>query len=427
MLFKDITVIDENYEAQEHFHILVEGNKIAYVGKEMPADYTGEVYDGKNKVAMPGFFNIHSHIPMPLLRGYGEGLPLQNWLFDRMFPFEAKLTPEDCYWGALLGQIEMIKSGVTSFTDMYMMMDGIVRAVDESGMKANLSHGSSNANGGFYDCNGYKGAEFLLDYEKTRADDRIIADVSIHAEYTSCEQMVREAAEYCKEKGKRMHVHLSETAKEHNECKANRGVTPTRFFADCGVFDNPTTAAHCVWLEGEDFDILKEYGVTPAHCPSSNMKLGSGVANLKKMLEMGINIGIGTDGAASNNNLNMLEEVNLAALIQKGVNHDPLFLSQKELLKMSTLNGARSQGRMDCGAIKVGNRADIVVWDLDKPHMQPVFDVVANILYAGHADDVCLNMIDGKVVYKDGILNTIDEEKVIAQCKSIKERILGEL
>ena len=431
MLFKDITIIDENYAAQEHMNICTDGNTITYIGKELPENYTGEVYDGKNKVAAPGFFNVHCHVPMSLIRGYGEGLPLDRWLFEKMFPFEALLTPEDMYWGALLGISEMISSGAVSFTDMYMEMEAITKAVEQSGMKANLSHGcSSGFEEGikFKDVNGWKGIHYLMDYVKTSGHDRIAGDASIHAEYTSNAGFVREIAEFAKEKNLRMHLHLSETKKEHEECKQRRnGMTTAQWFESLGVFEVPTTAAHCVWIEGEDFDILARNGVTAVHCPSSNLKLGSGIAPVRKMLESGVRVAIGTDGAASNNNLNCLEEVNLASMLQKGAAMDPLFMGTAQTMELACKNGALSQGRANCGSIKVGNRADIVVYDLDKAHMQPVYDVLANVLYSAQSDDILLSMIDGKVVYKNKEFTNIDIEKVKYNAERIAKEKLSTL
>lgn len=430
MLFKNITVVDDAYEAKESMYLETKDEKIVYLGEQPPKDYKGEVYDGKNKVAMPGFFNVHCHIPMTLIRGYGEGLPLDRWLHERMFPFEALLTTDDMYWGAMLGAMELIRTGGVSITDMYMEMPGIVRAVEESGLKANLSHGCSafDDQTTFRDVNGYKGLQYLRDYQKSASHDRIRGDASLHAEYTSTESFVREIAAFCKDAGLRMHTHISETRKEHEECKGRRGgLTPTQFFNRCGVFDSPTTAAHCVFIEGEDFDILAEKGVTAVHCPSSNLKLGSGIAPVRAMLDKGIRVGIGTDGAASNNNLNVLEEVNLASLLQKGACNDPLFMGPKQLLEMACRNGARSQGREDCGSIKVGNRADIVVYDLNKPHLQPVFDVMSNLIYSAQGEDVCLSMIDGRVVYQDGEFPGIDKERVYHEVNRIKAEKLAQL
>ena len=423
LLFKDIAVVGEDYAVREGMNLLVEEGRIAHIGPATPHGFSGEIYNGRGKVAMPGFFNTHSHVPMTLLRGYGEGLPLHEWLFDRMIPFEALLSDEDCYWGSLLGIAEMLSSGIVSFTDMYMHTPGIVRAVMESGIKANLSHGYSthHADVRFSDSPAYAGTLFLMEAAKEYPGGRLIADASVHAEYTFGEgEIATEIADFCEKSGLRMQVHVSETKQEHEACRGRRGMTPIQFFDKHGLFRVPTTAAHCVWMDEADFDILASRGVTVAHCPSSNMKLGSGVAPIAKMLERGVKVSIGTDGAASNNNLNGLEEVNLAAMVQKGTTGNPLFLGPSQLLELACRNGALSQGRADCGAIAVGNRADIVVYDLESAHLQPVFDVLSNLLFAGQASDIALTMVDGRVLYKDGEYTTIDIKRVIAEAKRIR-------
>lgn len=422
MLFKNICFIDENYQAKPNMNIIVKDSIISYIGKDIPSDYNGEIYDGNGKIAAPSFFNIHCHSPMGLLRGYGEGLPLQNWLFDKMFPFEALLTGEDVYWGSLLGIAEMIKSGACSFTDMYFFMTDIAKAVNESSFKANLSHGTScagQADSKFADTNGYKGTLELTKYVSSLSHDRIITDMALHAEYTCGDNLCREVADFAKEHNMRMHIHLSETKKEHEEAKVRRGMTPAEWFESLGVLDVPTTAAHCVWVEDSDMEILARHGVTVAHCSSSNLKLGSGIAPVKKMLEHGISVGIGTDGAASNNNLNVLEEVNLAALVQKGANQDPMFLSTSDIFKLACFNGAKSQGRKSCGAIKVGNRADITVYDTHSANLMPVIDPASNILYSAQDSNIVLNMVDGKILYKNGAFTTIDIEKVLYHAEKI--------
>ena len=430
MLFEKITLIDGNYEEKRDMYLETEGNRIVYIGTERPEGYTGETYDGRNKAALPGFYNIHCHIPDTLLRGYGEGLPLHRWLTEKMFPFEAKLTEEDVYWSSMLGACELIRSGAASFNDMFYKLEWIERAVRDSGLKANLSFGVSALPGlgSYREYAAYAETEALRRRLAEAGDDRVRADVGLHAEYTSHEGLMRDVADYAREAGLRVHLHLSETRKEHEECKTrHNGLTPAALFERVGLFDVPVIAAHCVWIEGEDFDILRDKGVTVAHNPSSNMKLGSGFAPVKKMLEAGIRVGIGTDGAASNNNLNLLEEVTLASMIGKGITGDPTFLGPRQLLELSCRNGALAQGRTDCGALEVGSRADIVVYDLDRPHLQPVYEALPNLFYAADASDICLNMIDGEVVYRDGVLTRIDEEKVKAEARSRSARILSEL
>lgn len=429
MLFKDITLIDEHYKALPHANILVEDGRIAAITAEPPADYTGEVYDGQNKIAAPGFYNVHCHVPMSLVRGYGEGLPLHRWLTERMFPYEALLSEEDVYWGALLGISEMLASGAASFTDMYFHMAHVARAVTESGIKANLCHGASAAGGedcAYKETPGYDATLALMEASR-HTGGRILADAGLHAEYTSGPRLCREVADFAREHNLRVHLHLSETQKEHEEAKVRRGMTAAKWFAENGLFDMPVNAAHCVWVEPEDIALIAERGVTAVHCPSSNLKLGSGIAPLKEMRAAGVRVGVGTDGAASNNNLNVLEEVNLAALVQKGVRMDPLFLSMEDIFGMACQNGALAQGRADCGAIKVGNKADIVVYDTDAPHMLPVIDAASNVLYSAQQGDIVLNMVDGKVVYKNGQYPFIDMEKVKYHARRIAGEKLAQL
>lgn len=436
-LFKNITLIDEGYEAREGMDIVVDDDRIASIAPAAdrqasggPGGFDGEVYDGRGKVAMPGFFNIHCHVPMTLIRGYGEGLPLHEWLFGRMIPFEELLDDEDCYWGSLLGIAEMLASGTVSFSDMYMHTPGIARAVLESGIKANLSHGYSSRSKGehFSDSKAFAGTKFLIGAARGDGSGRLKADAAVHAEYTLGEErLVAEIADFCEAEALRVQVHLSETRRDHEECVDRRGATPARFFDSFGLFRAPTTAAHCVWLEDGDFEILAERGVTVAHCPSSNMKLGSGIAPVAKMLEKGIRVGIGTDGAASNNNLNALEEANLAAMIQKGATGDPLILGPRQLLELACRNGAIAQGREDCGAIAVGDRADIVVYDLESAHLQPVYDVLSNLLFSARASDIVLTMVDGRVLYKDGEYTTIDIGRVISEANRIRVEKLARL
>jgi len=258
-------------------------------------------------------------------------------------------------------------------------------------------------------------ADSLAFFDKCNgmADGRIIADFGIHAEYTSHADVVRKYGEACKERGAIMHLHLSETRKEQDECKArNNGKTPAQWFNDLGVFDNPTIAAHCVTLEPGDIEILREKNVTAVHNPSSNMKLGSGFMPISYMRTRNLRLTLGTDGAASNNNLNLFEEMHLASIIHKGYTQDPTLLSPQEILSMVTIHGARAQGRNNCGALKVGSRADVVAIDLDKPHLMPIHDIPALLVYTTQGSDVAMTMVDGKILFDRGEYPTIDTERV---------------
>lgn len=425
MLFRNITLIDSDYQVRTGLNVLVRGKKIAYMGEDLPPVSGEDVYEGSGCLLLPGFFNMHCHVPMTLLRGYGEGLPLKRWLTEKMFPFEATLTADEIYWGAMLGIAELIAGGTVSFTDMYLNTDRIFDAVKESGIKANLSSSaldSVSSNRRYRELPAWEHTGYLMERVKDEDHDRIKAEVAIHAEYTVTERIVSEASAFAAENGMSIHLHLSETRAEQEECLRRHGVTPAVWFDHLGTFDVPVTAAHCVWLEEGDMRLLAARGVTAVNCPSSNLKLGSGIAPVEQLRSMGVRVAIGTDGAASNNNLDMLEEMNLASLLQKGVCGDPTAADGQTVLRMACSNGAVAQGRTDCGSIQVGNRADLVVVDLKRPHLQPVHDIVANLLYSARSTDIVMTMVDGRVLYKDGEFLTIDIEKVMAEVKAIKER-----
>ena len=425
MLFRDITLLDCNYEARSHQNVLVRGEKIVYAGPEMPSAEGELIYDGRGRLLVPGFFNMHCHVPMTLLRGYGEGLPLRRWLTEKMFPFEATLTPEEIYWGALLGIAEMVAGGTVSFTDMYLDTDRIFDAVEESGIKANLSSSAmdpARSKSHYRELPAFAHTKYLMDRVRAAAHDRIHAEVAIHAEYTTTERIVSEAAAFAAENKMSVHLHLSETEAEHAECRKRHGLTPAAWFDQMGAFEVPVTAAHCVWLEEADMALLADRGVTAVNCPSSNLKLGSGIAEVERMRRLGIRVAVGTDGAASNNNLDMLEEINLASLLQKGYYRDPVAADGRAMLQIACATGAAAQRRPDCGSIRAGNRADLTVVDLWRPHLQPVHDPTANLLYSARSSDIVMTMVDGRILYKDGDFLTIDVEKVMAKVKEIVEK-----
>lgn len=431
MLFSDITLIDENFRQADHRWVGVKDGVIAYVGTQAPEnpESFGEVYDGTDRLLMPGMYNAHSHAPMTLLRGYAESLPLQTWLFDRIFPFEAKMTPEDCYWATKLACAEMLRYGTVSFSDMYYHARDCARAVREAGMKCNLSDTLIAPEDKPYQ--DYPLAEanrgYLLDVHGSE-NGRILIDFNVHAEYTTTPLAVKSLAEAAKEAGVRIQVHVSETKSEHEECKSRHdGMTPVRYFDSLGLFDCPTTAAHCVWIEGEDFDILAEKGVTVACNPVSNMKLGSGFAPVPAMLEAGINVALGTDGCASNNNLDMFQDLFAMSLAYKGAACDPCAVTPEQALFAATRAGALSQGRADCGLVKEGMRADLIVLDTSGPSWSPMSNAVSHAVFAGHGFDTVLTMVDGEVLYRDGTWPSMDVEETKAHVSESFERITGEL
>lgn len=428
MLFKNITIVDDQFEIRENMYVGVIDDKITYIGTEAPAGDFGREYDGKGKLLMSGFVNTHAHSAMSLLRGYGENLSLQDWLNKRIFPFEDKLTGEAAYWGTMLAMAESVRYGIVSTTDMYYFAEDMLRAIEESGTKNNYSRSiTCFSDAGLWELESAKEMKDIYERFHNTADGRIKIDMSIHAEYTSTPKIVKEMAEYTKSIGANMHVHLSETQSEHEGCKEKHGLTPAQYFNSLGLFDTPTTAAHCVWLEPEDYPILKEKGVTVACNPVSNMKLASGVCNVPELLRQGINVGLGTDSVASNNSLNFMEEMKFFAVASKGKFYDPTAVTPVDTLRAATVSGAKSQGRNDCGLLKEGYKADLVVIDITGPHMYPVHDLINNLVYSASGSDVVMTVVDGKVLYENGEYKTIDIERTLFEADRVTKNILKQL
>ena len=428
MLFKNISIITPNLEIQDNMFVGIEGDKIDYVGTEKPQKNYGEEYDGNKKLLSAGFVNLHTHSPMTLLRGYAENLPLDRWLNDRVFPFEDRLNCDRAYYGTMLSIAEMLACGTTSFTDMYFFGDGVMKAVIESGAKTNFGRSIvSFVDEDITKNDRFQEGVYLTEKYHNTQNDRIKIDMSLHAEYTNRLSIIEQFGEYTKGRGQINHIHLSETKSEHEACKEKYGKTPARLFADAGVLDSPSILAHCVWVEDEDLDIFAEKGATVAHCPASNLKLGSGICNTYKMLQKGVNIGVGTDSAASNNGLDIMREMYLAAILPKGIQNRADIITPQEIYKMATVNGYKAQGRNDCGLIKEGYKADLIVLDLDKPNMYPDFDVLNNLVYSANKSDVVLTMVDGKVLYKNGEFTTIDVEKMGAEVSRLVREVEKEV
>ena len=416
---------DDGFSEIKDGYLGVNGKRIDYIGKEKPKGSYDVIKDYTNKLLMPGLINTHCHAAMTMLRGLGSDLPLQEWLFEKMMPVEDRFTAESIRAASELALLEMISTGTTSFCDMYFINEATVLPCLESGIKANICRPMQS----FDPADVYETmvrkleADTLFSEYNGAGEGRILIDDSIHAEYTCSEAVVRAHAQTAKTRGTRMHIHLSETKREHEECISKYSKTPAQWFADLGIFDVPAYAAHCVWVSDEDIALMAEKGVSVMHNPSSNMKLGSGFAPIVKMQQAGINIALGTDGAASNNNLNMFEELHLASIIHKGYMQDSTVTKCTDTLRMATLNGAKLQGRPDTGALKAGNAADIIAIDLDKPHLFPNNDTVGLICYSAQGSDVCMTMVDGKILYENGEFLTMDREKVMFDARAAQKML----
>ena len=340
---------------------------------------------------------------MTLVRGLGSGLPLQRWLEEAIFPVEAKMMPEDVDAGNVWGIREMLAGGTTCVADMYDFPWVMAKALDEAGMKGRVCRvGLNFVPGRLEEC-----IEFTRKFNQRGSDQNIASplvasDFCVHSEYLTDEAFCRGIAEANRTLKRPLHVHVSETEKEHRECIERHGKTPIAYLAGTGILDCGGYAAHGVWCTDDDFRIMAEKGVSLVHNPTSNMKLGSGFARIARAMELGVNVALGTDGCASNDNLDMFEEMHLASLVHKGLAKDPTVLSAWDVIDMATVNGAKALGMRDTGEIAVGKKADLCVVDLDKPHLTPCLDIPNLIVNSMHASDVAMTVVNGRVVWEKG-------------------------
>ncbi|MDR2649161.1 MAG: amidohydrolase [Clostridiales bacterium] len=427
LLFKDITVIPmEGERVLRGACVGVDAGKICHVGGNDPKLSADRVIDGSDKLLLPGLYNCHTHTPMSLMRGYASDLKLQDWLFNYISPVEGRFAEGMAYTGALISVAEMLSNGVVSFSDMYFMLEGIAAAADEAGVKANLCNGMTAFSPEFdyFKDRSYMETAYILNNYHHRADGRIKADAGIHAEFTSFGRAWRQVVELAEEHGLIMHIHLSETLLEHENCKAKYGTTPAQTLNGYGVFDVRAIAAHCVWLEDSDIDIFREKSVTAVHNPVSNLKLSSGAAPIERLIKAGVNVALGTDGAASNNSLDPLADLKLASILQKCRAGDPTALPAYEALKLVTVNGAAAQGReKESGRIALGLDADLVMLDLHSPRQTAAIDPAASAVYSCTGRDVELTMCQGRILYEKGEYKTIDIEKAMFEAKRAVKKL----
>jgi len=428
ILIKNALLVTMDEKMPDYFHgdLLVVDDRLARIS-ENPAmiEPTGSetVIDGSKLLVMPGLINTHGHTAMTLFRSYADDLPLKEWLEEKIWPIEEYLSAEDVYWGTKLAICEMLKGGTTTFTDMYFFMDKVAEAAAESGIRAFLSRGMI----GFGDsaAKGLKESEEFIYSWHGAEGGRINVTLGPHALYT-CPPGYLEKVIALADKTKRsLQIHLSETKLEVEESYEKYGKSPIEQVAELGLFKSRVTAAHCVHVSEGDLDVLAENKVGVAHNPGSNLKLGSGVAPVARMLAKGIKVGIGTDGASSNNNLDMFEELRLASLLAKGIAMDPTLLNAKSTLRMATLMGAKALFLENCGCLKEGWKADLIGLYLDVPHLTPMHDPIAQVVYAASAADVALVLVDGKILLEKGELKTIDEAKIRMEAARCAARLVG--
>ncbi len=410
-------LMDGSDTVMDNAFVAIQGETIQSVGTTRPTGSFDQEIDCNGNVLLPGLVNAHTHVPMTLLRGYGGGCDLQTWLNQWIFPAEAKLDDRAVAAGAALGLAEMIASGTTTIADMYMHTPAIAKTVLEAGISANLSCG------GVYfgapedfspqSCHDCQNQRQLTEDWHGAGNGQILVDASIHGEYTSNHPLWQWMAEYAQAHKLGMHVHISETQREHEECKGRHGgATPIQVLDRYGVWENRALAAHCVWTDERDWELMARKGISCVHNPVSNLKLGSGVAWIPAMKKAGVNVALGTDGVSSNNNTDMFEEMKFAAVLHNGVTHDPLALLPLDVLRMATVDGARALGRKS-GVIAPGYQADLILVDFDRPHLSPCHSVVDHLAYSARGSDVVMNIARGKLIYKDGDFLTLDMEAIL--------------
>ncbi len=414
--------IDDKIDIIKNGTMIIEGNKIkkiydhnvdmAMLEKEKPY----QIIEAQGKVILPGFVNAHGHAAMTLLRSYADDLPLMEWLEKRIWPLEANLEEDDVYYGTLLSMIEMLKGGTTTFTDMYFFMNKVAEATVESGIRAVLSRGMVGI--------GEQSEKAIVESEDFfknwhgEGEGRVSVMLGPHAPYTCPPDYLKRVMELRDKLKVPIQIHLAETEWEVNYCSEEFGKTPIELMDSIGLFKGETLAAHCVHLTPGDIEILAENKVRVAHNPGSNLKLGSGIAPLPELLDAGVIVGLGTDGAASNNNLDMLEEIRLAALIHKGVNKNPLLVPAETALKMATVNGGKAVFNENIGLLKEGKLADLIIFDYQgKSHLTPGHNPISDIVYSAQSGDIDTVIVNGNIVVEKGNCKFLDEEKIIYEAK----------
>lgn len=417
-----VLTMDEDKMLMENVHLYIEGKHIKHVGDKLEAIEADKVIDAKGKLVIPGLINAHTHLAMSLFRNYGNDVGLETWLNDYIWPIEANLTPEDVYAGSLLSMAEMIETGTTSFVDMYYFMDEVARATEKSGMRGILTRGLTNPSQEILDGE----REFYKKWQGA-ADGRIEMMVGSHAVYTNDKHSLQKEIDLADELGVGIHTHLNESQTEVSDSLAANRMAPLEYVDTLGMLNSKTIAAHCVWLSDREKEIAIERRMSMVHNPSSNMKLASGFMQTQHLIDLGINVCIGTDGSSSNNTLDMFDEMRLASLIAKGSSLDPKSLSAKTVLKMATVNGAKAMGKeKELGKIKAGYLADLVLVDMDNLRHVPQNDIMAALVYSTNGLDVDTTIVNGQILYENKKHLTIDVAALKDEINARFNRLLEE-
>lgn len=402
--------------------LYIEEDRITGIG-DKPAGFSADkVIDGTDKLVIPGLINCHTHSYMSFMRNVADDLSFMDWLFGTIDPIEQQMTDKDTYWGANLAIIEMMKSGTTCFNDMQMNIHQTTRAVKESGMRAVICRGLVGS--GNDEAGQTRLRQAYEERDAAKDCDRLTFKLGPHAPYTCDDEFLKVVAAEAKKENMGIHVHLSESESEISQIQEKYGCTPIALAEKCGIFDVPAIAAHCVQVTDDDIAILKRKNVSVVTNPASNMKLGNGFAPIAKMLDAGVNVCLGTDGAASNNCLNMFHELSLLTLIHKGTGKTPQCVSAKEGFRIATINGAKALGlEKEIGSIEVGKKADLAILDLNTPSLTPRNNLIAGLSYSANGSEVDTVIINGRITIENRQLLTMDEKLVYRKIQDIIVRM----
>lgn len=423
---------NNNKDHVEYFKgsVLIENDKIAEISKKSSSTISSKnvdkIIDAREKILMPGLINTHTHASMNLFRGLADDIPLHQWLEENIWPIESGLNGEYCYIGALLAAIEMIKSGTTTFNDMYFFMEDIAKAVNDSGIRASLSCGMIDFEDEDKRKNEFRENISLIKNCNNKADGRITTMFGPHSTFTASRDLLERVRREANKYDVGIHIHMNETKKEVEDVYESTGKRPFEYLDEIGFLKEDVIAAHGVWLSDSEIAIIKENNVKISHNPCSNMKLSSGIAPINTLLENNICVSIGTDGAASNNNLDMFEEMKFASLLQKVNTMNPEVLSSDLMIKMATLNGAKSLGlEKEIGSIEVGKKADLILIDMNKVNITPMSHVPSsNLVYSSNGSNVNTTICNGEILMENRKLTKIDESEILEKSKiAIKELI----
>ena len=407
--------------------IAISNCKILEIGKELEQKYDAkQIINATDKIVMPGFVNTHSHVAMSYFKGLADDLPLQEWLSKHIWPVEGKFLSEEFVEDAALhGCAEMIKNGITTFSDMYFFGDQTAKSATEIGIRAVLGEGILD-----YPVANYKNADEIFTYirkmhNKYKKHELIDFAVAPHAIYTCGKENLLKAKELAKELDILLHIHLSETKQEVEDCIKNTGMRPVEYLDSIGFFEGDVVAAHAVWLDENEQNILAKNNSSIAINTSSNLKLASGITSFNCYIKHGVNLSIGTDGVAANNNLSFLQEISLIAKLQKALNNDPTILPAKEMIQIATIGGAKALKKSDqIGSVEIGKKADIILIDTNNLEAQPMYDPYSHLVYSLSSEQIKDVIINGKIVMRNRQLINIDEKELIEKAKYYQKRII---